>query len=223
MITIFLRTIVIFIVLLSAVRLMGKREIGQLQPFELVVIIIIADVASVPMENINIPLIQGVIPILGLLFSQLVFSYLNIKLPLFHQIFAGKPTILVENGIIQEDNLKKQRYTIEELLEQLRVAGFANLQDVDYAILETSGQVSVIPKVEKTNVTLSDLQLPKEREGLPRVIIVDGKVNEQNLKVLGKDQKWLENLLKKHSLVVENILLLLMTENEKIFWQEKKE
>ena len=113
---------------------MGKREIGQLQPFELVVIIIIADVASVPMENINIPLIQGIIPILGLLVSQLIFSYFNIKLSLFHRIFAGKPSVLIEKGWIREDTLKKQRYTVEELLEQLRVAGYANIQDVDYAI-----------------------------------------------------------------------------------------
>ena len=105
MATIFLRTLIVFILVLIAVRLMGKREIGQLQPFELVVIIMIADVASVPMQDINIPLLQGLIPIVSLLVGQLTFSYLNIKIPLFHKLFTGKSTILIEKGKILENNL----------------------------------------------------------------------------------------------------------------------
>lgn len=122
MATIFLRTVIVFIVVLIAVRLMGKREIGQLQPFELVVIIMIADVASVPMQDINIPLLQGLLPITSLLVGQLVFSYLNIKIPFFHKIFTGKSTILIEKGKILESNLRKQRYSLEGLLEQIRLA-----------------------------------------------------------------------------------------------------
>lgn len=122
MATTFLRTVIVFIIVLIAVRLMGKREIGQLQPFELVIIIMIADVASVPMQDINIPLLQGLLPIASLLVGQLIFSYLNIKNPFFHKIFTGKPTILIEKGKILETNLRKQRYSIEELFEQIRVA-----------------------------------------------------------------------------------------------------
>lgn len=122
MATIFLRTVIVFIIVLIAVRLMGKREIGQLQPFELVVIIMIADVASVPMQDINIPLLQGLLPITSLLVGQLIFSYLNIKIPFFHKIFTGKPTILIKKGKILESNLRKQRYSLEGLLEQIRLA-----------------------------------------------------------------------------------------------------
>lgn len=122
MATIFLRTVIVFIIVLIAVRLMGKREIGQLQPFELVVIIMIADVASVPMQDINIPLLQGLLPITSLLVGQLVFSYLNIKIPFFHKIFTGKSTVLIEKGKILESNLRKQRYSLEGLLEQIRLA-----------------------------------------------------------------------------------------------------
>ena len=165
MATIFLRTLIVFILVLIAVRLMGKREIGQLQPFELVVIIMIADVASVPMQDINIPLLQGLIPIVSLLVGQLTFSYLNIKIPLFHKLFTGKSKILIEKGKIQENNLKKQRYSLEGLLEQIRVAGYPDIRDVDYAILETSGQISVIPKREKNQVTVGDMNIQAEYTG----------------------------------------------------------
>ena len=222
MATIFLRTIIIYVLLLTAVRLMGKREIGQLQPFELVVIIIIADVASVPMENINIPLIQGIIPIMGLLVGQLIFSFLNIKLPWFHKIFTGKSTILIEKGKILEENLKKQRYALEELLEQLRVAGFANITDVDYAILETSGQISVIPKAEKNNVRIEDMNLEAKYEGYPRVVVFEGKVNEKNLLALKKDEKWLKDRLKEIKISLEKILVLIVDESGKIYCQRKK-
>lgn len=222
MATTFTRTLVVYIIVLIAVRLMGKREIGQLQPFELVVIIIIADVASVPMENINIPLIQGIIPILGLLFGQLIFSYLDIKLPWFHKIFTGEATILIDKGNIQEENLKKQRYSLEELLEQLRVAGYANILDVDYAILETSGQVSIIPKSEKNNVTVGDLKLNMEYEGYPRVVVLDGNIIESNLFALSKDEKWLNDKIKEIKLKLDKILVMTVDESGKIYFQRKK-
>ena len=222
MITIFLRTILIFILLLVAVRLMGKREIGQLQPFELVVIIIIADVASVPMENINIPLLQGIIPILGLLVSQLVFSYLNIKFSLFHQVFAGKPSILIEKGRINEQNLKKQRYTIEELMEQLRVSGYPHLGDVEYAILETSGEVSVIPKTSKNIVTCQDLSIRPIYEGVSRIVVLEGRIFEKNLSALQKTHQWLFQKLQEKKVKLEEVLVMLVAENERIFIQKKE-
>lgn len=220
--TTFVRTIIVYIIVLIAVRLMGKREIGQLQPFELVVIIIIADVASVPMENINIPLLQGVIPILALLVGQLIFSYLNIKLPWFHKIFTGKATILIEKGKILEDNLKKQRYSLEGLIEQMRVAGYPNIIDVDYAILETSGEISVIPKMPKNSVTLEDLKIDKKEEGFPRILVLEGNIIESNLYALKKDEKWLNDKIKEIKMTLEKILVLIVDESGKIYCQKKK-
>lgn len=222
MATTFVRTLITYIIVLIAVRLMGKREIGQLQPFELVVIIIIADVASVPMENINIALVQGVIPILGLLFSQLVFSFLDIKLPWFHKLFTGKSTILIEKGKIVEANLKKQRYPVEELVEQLRVAGYPNILDVDYAILETSGEVSIIPKAEKMAVTVEDMKIETEYEGYPRIVVLEGNIIESNLLALKKDEKWLNDRIKEIKISLEKILLLVVDESGKIYCQRKK-
>lgn len=222
MATIFIRTLIVYIVVLIAVRLMGKREIGQLQPFELVVIIIIADVASVPMEDINVPLLQGIIPISALLVGQLIFSYLNIKIPYFHKIFTGKATILIEKGEILEDNLKKQRYSLEGLIEQMRVAGYPNIMDVDYAILETSGEISVIPKMEKNNVTLEDLKIKKKEEGFPRILVLEGNVIENNLIALNKDEKWLNEKIKDMKMSLEKILILVLDESGQIYCQKKK-
>lgn len=157
--TIFTKTIIIYLFMLLAVRLMGKREIGQLQPFELVVIIVIADVASVPMENIGTPITQGITPIFALLVGQLIISFLNIKFTFFHKLISGKSSVLISKGKIIEKNLKRQRYTIDGLIEQIRVAGYPDIKDIDYAILETSGQISVIPKPEKNNVNLSDMNI----------------------------------------------------------------
>ena len=220
MATIFIRTLIVYIVVLIAVRLMGKREIGQLQPFELVVIIIIADVASVPMEDINVPLLQGIIPISALLVGQLIFSYLNIKIPYFHKIFTGKATILIEKGEILEDNLKKQRYSLEGLIEQMRVAGYPNIMDVDYAILETSGEISVIPKMEKNNVTLEDLKIKKKEEGFPRILVLEGNVIENNLIALNKDEKWLNEKIKDMKMSLEKILILVLDESGQIYCQK---
>lgn len=221
MATIFLRTLIVFIFVLIAVRLMGKREIGQLQPFELVVIIMIADVASVPMQDINIPLLQGLIPIMSLLVGQLIFSYLNIKIPLFHKLFTGKATILIEKGKILENNLKKQRYSLEGLLEQIRVAGYPDIRDVDYAILETSGQISVIPKTEKNQITVGDMNIQAEYIGYPRVLVLEGKVIENNLVAIKKDEKWLNARMKEIKLTLDKILVLISDEKGNIYCQKK--
>ena len=222
MATIFLRTLIVFILVLIAVRLMGKREIGQLQPFELVVIIMIADVASVPMQDINIPLLQGLIPIISLLVGQLTFSYLNIKIPFFHKLFTGKSTILIEKGKILENNLKKQRYSLEGLLEQIRVAGYPDIRDVDYAILETSGQISVIPKMEKNQVTVGDMNIQAEYTGYPRVLILEGKIIENNILAIKKDDKWLNDRIREIKLTLNKILVLIADEKGNIYCQKRR-
>ncbi len=220
--TIFLRTLIVFILVLIAVRLMGKREIGQLQPFELVVIIMIADVASVPMQDINIPLLQGLIPIVSLLVGQLTFSYLNIKIPFFHKLFTGKSTILIEKGKILENNLKKQRYSLEGLLEQIRVVGYPDIRDIDYAILETSGQISVIPKTEKNQVTVGNMNIQAEYIGYPRVLIMEGKIIENNVLAIKKDDKWLNDRIKEIKLTLDKILVLIADEKGNIYCQKRR-
>ena len=145
----FVRSIILYIIVLVVMRLMGKREIGQLQPFELAIAIMIADLASVPMSEIGIPIINGIIPILGLLVMHLIISYINLKSMKMRQLICGKPSILIYRGKIDESIMRKERFTINELQERLRANNIYDIKDVEYAILETSGQVSVIEKTNK--------------------------------------------------------------------------
>lgn len=220
--TIFIRTIIIYTFVLVAIRLMGKREIGQLQPYELVVTIIIADVASLPMQNVSISLIQGIVPILGLLFAQTVASVLSFKSKVIHKYISGKPTILVANGKILEQNLKEQKYTLECLMEQIRVCGYTSLLDLDYVILETSGQISVIPKPENEAIKIKDMKIQPKHTGFTRPIIIDGALIDSNLKDLGRNTNWLNEQLKRLKIEMSDTLLFTCDELGNIYCQRKE-
>ena len=188
----FFRSIVLYIIVLIVMRLMGKREIGQLQPFELAISIMIADLASIPMTEVGIPIFNGIVPILGLLVMHLLISLLNLKSLKAREIICGKPSILVYRGKIDEKILKKERFTINELQERLRGNGVVNLGDVEYAILETSGQVTVIQKPEKRNTIPEDFNIQPEYEGIPYDLVIDGKIMYKNLNSIGKNYAWLK-------------------------------
>ena len=188
----FIRAIILYIVVLIVMRLMGKREIGQLQPFELAISIMIADLASVPMSELGIPLTNGIVPILALLVMYMFISILNMKSVNFRKIMSGKPAILIYRGRIDEKALRKESITINELQERLRVDNIFNLGDVEYAILETNGELTVIQKPEKRALTPQDLNINPEYEGIPYDLVVEGKVMHENLKTIGKDEIWLE-------------------------------
>lgn len=217
----FVRSIVLYIVVLIVMRLMGKREIGQLQPFELAISIMIADLASIPMTEIGIPISRGIIPILGLLVMHLIISVINLKSLKAREVICGKPTILVYRGKIMEDELKKERFTINELEERLRGNNVFNLGDVEYAILETSGQVSVIQKPNKRTTIPEDFNITPEYEGIPYDLVVDGKVMEQNLKKIGKNYEWLKAQVGKFNMKPEEALIVTFDGKEQIFCQKK--
>ena len=203
-------------------RLMGKREIGQLQPFELAISIMIADLASTPMADAGIPITNGIIPILALLVMHLIISIINIKSIKAREILCGKPSILIYRGKIDEKMLKKERFTVNELEERLRGNNVVNIGDVEYAILETSGQVTVIQKPEKRNVTVEDLNIKPQYEGLAYDLVVDGKVMYDNLKILNKDYNWLKNQVSKFGILPEQALIVTIDGKGDFFCQEKK-
>ena len=188
MIVTFIRVSILYILVLIIMRLMGKRELGQMQPFELVIAIMIADLASIPMSDTGIPIFNGIIPILALLLFQLIISFINMKSINLRKIICGKPQILIYRGKIDEQALKKEKITINELQERLRQKDIYTLGDVEYAILETSGEISVIQKPEKRNVKPEDFNINPEYEGIPYDLIVDGKIMNKNLKLIGKDE-----------------------------------
>ncbi|MEI3355890.1 MAG: DUF421 domain-containing protein [Clostridia bacterium] len=218
----FFRSIILYIIVLIVMRLMGKREIGQLQPFELAISIMIADLASIPMTEIGIPIFNGIIPILGLLVMHLIISVINLKSLKAREIICGKPSILIYRGKIDEKVLKKERFTINELEERLRGNNVVNLGDVEYAILETSGQVTVIQKPEKRNTIPEDFNITPEYEGIPYDLVVDGKVMNKNLKLIGKNYNWLKKQVEKFGIKPEEALVVTIDGKGQIFCQERE-
>ena len=218
----FFRAIVLYLIVLIVMRLMGKREIGQLQPFELAISIMIADLASIPMTEIGIPIFNGIVPILGLLVMHLLISLINLKSLKAREIICGKPSILIYRGKIDEKALKKERFTINELEERLRGNNVVNLGDVEYAILETSGQVTVIQKPEKRNTIPEDFQILPEYEGIPYDLVIDGKIMESNLKAIGKNYNWLKKQVEKFNMKPEEALVVTLDGKGQIFCQKKE-
>ena len=225
MLVTFFRAIVLYIIVLAVMRLMGKREIGQLQPFELAISIMIADLAATPMAESGVPITNGIMPILGLLVMHLIISIINIKSTKVRQIICGKPSLLIFRGKIDQKVLKKERFTINELEERLRDNNIFNIGDVEYAILETSGQVTVIPKPNKRPTTPEDFNIETRYEGIPYDLVVDGKVEYENLKKIGKDYKWLQKQTEKFGIKPEQALIVTIDGDNKFFCQaiEKEE
>lgn len=221
MLTIFFRAILLYILVLFVMRLMGKREIGQLQPFELAISIMIADLASIPMTDTGVPITNGIIPILGLLVMHLLISIINMKSMKAREIICGKPTILVYRGKINEKALKKERFTINELEERLRGNNIFNLGDVEYAILETSGQVTVIQKPEKRTTIPEDFNIVPEYEGIPYDLVVDGKIMNKNLQAIGKNEEWLKKQIEKFKIKPEEALVVTIDGKGQFFCQKK--
>lgn len=218
----FFRSIILYIIVLIVMRLMGKREIGQLQPFELAISIMIADLATIPMADTGIPIGNGIIPILGLLVMHLLISLINLKSIKLREIICGKPRILIYRGKIQEKALIKERFTINELQERIRSQNIVNLGDVEYAILETSGQITVIEKPNKRQATPEDFGIMPEYEGIPYDLVVDGKIMKKNLEAIGKNYNWLKKEINKFGFNPEDALVVTIDGKNQIFCQKKE-
>ena len=223
MILIFVRTIIIYILVLFVMRFMGKREIGQMQPFELVIAMMIADLASTPMSEIGIPILYGVIPILGLLMMHVIISVINLKSIKLREIICGKPRILIYRGKIDERALLQENFTINELQERLRVNNINNLGDVEFAILETSGQIRVVQKPEKRVLRPEDFNIPAKYEGIAYDLVIDGKIMKDNLERINKDYNWLLDEVGKFNMKPEEALVVVLNGDGTIFCQKKED
>ena len=218
----FFRAIILYIIVLIVMRLMGKREIGQLQPFELAISIMIADLATIPMADTGIPIGNGIVPILGLLVMHLLISLTNLKSMKAREIICGKPSILIYRGKIQEKALIKERFTINELQERIRSQNIVNLSDVEYAVLETSGQITVIEKPNKRHTIPEDFDIMPEYEGIPYDLVVDGKIMNKNLKAIGKNYAWLKKEVAKFNFLPEEALIVTIDGKGQFFCQKKE-
>ena len=218
----FIRTITLYILVLIVMRFMGKREIGQLQPFELAISIMIADLATIPMAETGIPISSGVIPILGLLVMHLTISVINLRSIKMRKIICGKPAILIYRGRIQEKTMKKERFTINELEERLRGYNVTNIGDIEYAILETSGQISILQKPNKRNAIPEDFGIMPEYEGIAYDLVIDGKIMKENLEKLDKDYNWLLKQVEPFGIKPEKALIATIDGKGNFFCQEKE-
>ena len=196
MTTAFFRTVILYFILMVGLRLMGKRQIGELEPSELVLTLIISDLAAVPMQDFGIPLVNGIFPIVTLLCLSMLLSFFSLKSVRFRGLVCGYPTVIIREGKILQQNMARNRFTVDELLEQLRSQGYSDLSAVKYAILETSGQVSVLPYTKASPVTPQVMNQQVEDDvTLPVLLINDGHIMSENLAASGRDQAWLEGQL----------------------------
>ncbi|MGL5751426.1 MAG: YetF domain-containing protein [Paraclostridium sp.] len=217
MIVVLIRSIILYIAVLIALRTMGKGEIAEMNAFDLVITLLIAEVAAIPMQNNEIPILYGIASITGLVFMQIIISFFTLKSRKVRFLLNGKPSILIDKGVINYNTLKHERVTLDELLEQLRVQGYFNLKDVQYAILETDGNLSVVPKSTYQNPPTKDF------ECLPVPLILDGKLLKSNLSHINKDVEWLLGSLRNYGIhSFSDILICILDEHNKLFVQKKQ-
>lgn len=186
---VFIRTAILYSIVVFVMRLMGKRQIGELEPYEFVITMMISDLASLPMQDTRFPLLLGIVPIVTLLIMKLFLTKIQLKFRSLRRIIDGEPTILIHEGKLNYNALKNQQINIDELFEELRLLDYFDIDNIEYAILETNGKISVLPRDN------SDSPIR-----LPRIIISDGVINTKELKAMNKDTIWLNNLLHNHNI-----------------------
>lgn len=210
MITAFFRTAVLYLLLIVGLRLTGKRQIGELEPIELVLTMLLSDLASVPMQDFGIPLVNGVIPIVTLLAMSMLLSCVSLRNVRFRTLICGKPAIIIRNGKLQQDAMRHNRLTLDELFEELRTQGVTDISDVKYAVLETGGQLSVLLRTAAQPATPKQMRLDCEDDVfLPTVIINDGRLLRGNLRQTGHDEAWLQAQLSENGVDAPSQIFLL--------------
>ena len=220
--TILFRTIVLYLGVLVVIRIMGKREVGQLSPFDLVVAIMIAESAAISMEDLSKPLIVGFIPIVTLMSAEVLLAYISLKYKKVRHIVTGSPSILIDKGVIMEKEMRKIRYNINDLLSQLRDKNVTNIADVEYAILESSGNLSVLLKSDKRPVTPADLNIKPPYEAIPVPLIFDGELQDKYLKLSGKDRDWLKGKLQEQGIAKHEDVLFASLDSQGNLYVSRK-
>ena len=219
----YVRTILLYLVLIAVIRLMGKRQVGQMEPSEFVVTMLVANLASIPMQDGGIPLYSGIVPILTVLALELILSGLVLRSIPLRRLLCGKPVILIENGHILQNNLRRTRITLDELTSQLREKNVLEPGEVQYAILETNGNLSVFPYPKEKPASAKDAGIKVRKQAMPVTIISDGKLLRDNLQVAKKDEKWLHRVLEEHQATLQTTWLLTVDGNDQIVFYQKEE
>ena len=223
MILSYLRTIILYLILIAVIRLMGKRQIGEMEPTEFVVTMLVANLASIPMQDGGIPLYTGLVPILTVLGVALILSAAAMRSVRFRKLLCGKPVILIENGHILQNNLRRTRITLDELTGHLREKDVLDLTTVQYAILETNGNLSVFPYPKNLPASAKEAGIHPKKQYLPVTIIGDGYLYRSNLSAAGKDEKWVHKFLQERNLTLKDVWLLTVDKGDHTVLLRKEE
>ena len=211
----FLRTLILYVVVIVAMRLMGKRQIGQLEPSELVVMILVSELAALPMQEIDMPLLHGLVPIATLVGLELVLSLVLLKSIRARRLICGKPVVIIHNGRLQRQEIRRARVTLDEIIEELRIQGTLDFSQVQYAIMETNGGVSVVLYPEFRPLTPSDMGQAPENTGMPTVVLNDGRWLDENLELRGLTRQFVLKELKKQGVTSEKACYVVMVDELK--------
>ena len=222
MILSYLRTVVLHLALILSIRLMGKRQVGQMEPSEFVVTMLVANLATVPLQDSAIPLLAGLVPILTVLGVELILSVLSMRSVGLRKLLCGKPVILIENGKILEQNLRRTNITLDELTGHLRLKDVLDPRSVQYAILETNGSLSVFPYPKERPASAAEAGIVTKKQNLPITIVADGHLYGDNLPLLGKDKAWVDRVLAQQNATLATTLLLTADKQEHICFYPKE-
>lgn len=219
----FFRTVLLYLLLIASVRMMGKKQVGELEPTELVLAMLLSDLASVPMQDFGLPLLFGVLPIVVLVCLTMCFSVLTMKSIRLRELLYGRPSLIMDHGQLLQGELERNRLTVDELLEELRKQGITDLSTVKYAILENSGQISVIPYEGESPATPRQLRLSVAEGGLPVIVVSDGRVMDHNLSHMGRDRGWLYRTLREQGVEsVGQVFLMTLDEAGAVYLAKKE-
>ena len=218
----YIRTIVLYLVLIATVRLLGKRQVGQMEPSEFVVTMLVANLAAIPMQDGGLPLLSGLVPILTVLGVELLLSALSMRSVRFRRLLCGKPVILIENGKISQAALRATRVTLDELTGHLREKDILDLRSVQYAILETNGNLSVFPYPKEKPASAKDAGIQAKAQHLPVTIIADGYLYRENLAIAGKNDAWVQKILREKGTILSDTWLLTVDEADHVLWMKRE-
>lgn len=223
MLIVFFRAIILYFLIIFSIRLMGKRQLGELQPSELVITILMSNIATLPIEDINIPMIMGVIPIFTLVCLDVFISQLSMYSGKVRRLFSGTPKIIISNGRIDQNVMRKLRFTIDDLMESLRSVQVFDISEVQLAIVETTGKISVYQKQNKQPLTAEDMNIKTRCKNPPQLIVSDGEMIGSAMSCIGAKKSWLETVLKKERCPLENVFIMTCDEDKQYTLIKKQE
>jgi len=223
MLTILLRTVLIYVLLVATMRLMGKRQLGELEVSELVTTLLISEIASLPIVDKSIPLMYAVIPLVTVLTLEVSLSMLLVKCPKLKGMVSARPSVLIRRGKINQQELRRIRISLDELISEVRQAGISSLADVDYAILEQNGKISVLPRRSAQPPSATDIHVKVTESGLVHVLIADGNVDHHNLRLLGLGEDWIKKALADKGLSAREVFFMGRDDAGKLYWIKKEE